>query len=131
MEIPLFTLGKRKKLNIAYLHGRFGSHLMQSRLAKSLDAKFEMIDKYKKWKEGSRSKLILIYTWIYNAFAFKNAKKIHPLFSFWTTLQTIYNQILQTKSEVKADSSPWRRIHVFPSHQMVCNNYAKSAIRVS
>ena len=68
-------MGKSKKLNIAYLHGRLGPHVMHGRLAKSLGAEFEMIDKYKKWNEGSPSKLFLIYAWIYNAFAFKNAKK--------------------------------------------------------
>jgi glycosyltransferase involved in cell wall biosynthesis len=60
---------------IAYLHGRFGPHVMHGRLAKSLDAEFLMIDKYKKWNDGSSSKLYLLYAWVYNAFAFKSPQK--------------------------------------------------------
>ena len=59
------------KKRIAYIHGRFGPHIMHGRLAKSVGGEFNMVDKYKIWNDGDRSKLYLIYAWIYNAFAFK------------------------------------------------------------
>ena len=63
------------KTKIAYLHGRFGPHIMHGRLAKSLNAEFQIIDSYKRWNDGSRSKLYLLYAWLYNAFAFKAPKQ--------------------------------------------------------
>lgn len=60
------------KQRIAYLHGRFGPHVMHGRLAKSLGSEFQKIDHYKEWNSGERSKLYLLYAWCYNAFAFKN-----------------------------------------------------------
>lgn len=62
---------------IAYLHGRFGPHVMHGRLAKSLKAEFQIIDKYKKWNEGTPSKPYLLYAWFFNAFAFKNPKQFN------------------------------------------------------
>ncbi len=59
---------------IAYIHGRFGPHIMHGRLAKSVNAEFHMVDRYKMWNDGKRSKLYLIYAWIYNALAFKKPK---------------------------------------------------------
>ena len=66
---------KFKDLNILYLHGRLGPHIMHGRLAKSVNAIFEKIDKYKVWNDGNYSKIFTIYAWIYNAFAFKNIKQ--------------------------------------------------------
>lgn len=62
---------------IAYLHGRFGPHIMHGRLAKSLKAEFHVIDKYKKWNAGNPSKLYLVYAWIFNALAFKKPKQFN------------------------------------------------------
>jgi len=61
-------------MKIAYLHGRFGPHIMHGRLAKSLGAEFQKIDQYKRWNDGPRSKIYLIYAWFYNAFAFEKVK---------------------------------------------------------
>lgn len=65
------------KINIAYLHGRFGPHIMHGRLAKKVNADFFMIDQHKKWNDGEYSKLYLIYAWFYNALAFKKPSKYH------------------------------------------------------
>jgi glycosyltransferase involved in cell wall biosynthesis len=63
---------EKQQDRVAYLHGRFGPHIMHGRLAKSVNGEFQIIDKYKIWNDGPRSKLYLIYAWIYNAFAFIN-----------------------------------------------------------
>ena len=63
------------KLKIAYIHGRFGPHIMHGRLAKSVGAEFFMVDQHKKWNDGQHSKFFLIYAWIYNALAFKESSK--------------------------------------------------------
>ena len=64
-------------MKIAYLHGRFGPHIMHGRLAKSIGGEFQMIDQYKKWNDGHRSKLYLLYAWFYNAFAFEKIKSFN------------------------------------------------------
>jgi len=56
---------------VAYIHGRFGPHVMHGRLAKSIGCEFHKVDEYKRWNDGSKSKLFLIYAWLFNAFAFK------------------------------------------------------------
>lgn len=61
-------------MRLAYLHGRFGPHIMHGRLAKSIKGEFQMIDHYKRWNDGPRSKLYLLYAWLYNAFAFKEVR---------------------------------------------------------
>jgi glycosyltransferase involved in cell wall biosynthesis len=45
---------------------------MHGRLAKSLNAEFQIIDQYKKWNDGEKSKFFLLYAWFYNAIAFIN-----------------------------------------------------------
>jgi glycosyltransferase involved in cell wall biosynthesis len=62
---------KEMSSKVAFLHGRFGPHIMHGRLAKRLNAEFHIVDKYKKWNDGEHSKLYLLYAWLYNAFAFK------------------------------------------------------------
>jgi len=88
-------------MKIAYLHGRFGPHIMHGRLAKAIGAEFQKIDHYKKWNDGPRSKFFLIYAWFYNAFAFKNVKSFDYFLVSGTHFSPIIMKLFRLNKQQK------------------------------
>lgn len=88
-------------MKIAYLHGRFGPHIMHGRLAKSLDAEFHKIDEYKRWNDGPRSKLYLVYAWLYNAFSFRKIKSFNYFLVSGPHFSPLFMKLFRLKKEQK------------------------------